>query len=1309
MRKGKFLAGVLSAAMVLGSLTLPENISIGGFDFGTLFAQATDEVASGTCGDNLTWVLDSEGTLTISGTGEMYDYDINGDQAPWYPYNDSLTNAVIEDGVTGIGKEAFNNCSNLATIDIPDSVTSIGRAAFNLCKNLESVHVPYGVTSIAEFSFYACEKLTSINIPDSVISIGENAFGRCTGMETIELSDSLIIIGEEAFVSCKQLESINIPDSLTTIGDYAFYGCASLTSIELPDSLTSIGSQVFGQCEIEIIYSDDCPINGGSVTLYGLDSIYEEYLTIPSDYVDTYQIDDEDMISCSLGCGESVEVSSNGYIELARETWYQGSSFASTAYIEGATVIYALLPGTSYIEVSTSSGVYYFKVEVVDYGEIYTDEVIDSFISENITDDMEDLELMEAICSFPASYDYDASYASAQGMIITGGGDCWASTDLIIQTCEKLGINAWSRNGNNDTGAGSGHMNAIAELNGLYYVLEAGYYEDSPRSYTVTVRTSLFSTRSVAGGLEVYQYDGNEDGAYELVVPEEIDGETVVSIGDECFSYDSNVTKITLPDTVTSIGESAFEYCTSLTEVNIPDGVTSIEAYTFYRCYALTDVTIPDTVTSIAKYAFYYCTSLPELILPDGLVSISEAAISYCTSLTELNIPASVQEIGSYVFAASNALTSFTCDSDSEYFTIENGVLYNKSMTVAYAAPAVVELELVDTVESFITGAFAYNECLIKATIPSSVTAISEAAFWECSNLTTVVLPDTIITIDDAAFRSCTSLTDINFPNSLESIGDSTFADCSSLKNVDLSDGLKSIAHAAFYGCSSLTDVDFPSSLESIGDYAFYMCTSISRVSIPEGVTSVGEMAFAYCTSVTEVSLPSTLTTIDQGVFWDCMGITSVVISEGVETIDVGAFYKCTSLTSLTLPSTVQTIAQGAFESCSSLTSVIIPDTVTEIGQGAFGCVRDYNSSTGSYEDIVIDGFIVYGHPGTTAEEYADEYGFLFIDIDDVQYIEDQTVKIEFTTAQYTGDAIEPTVTIQGLTEGTDYTVSYENNTEIGTATVTVTGIKYYMGTYQTTFSITKADQTVTASIASNSLTVGKTSQITASGIGTITYSSSDTGVAIVSSSGLVTAIGAGTATITIKATGDDYYNSATKTIAVIVEEESSSAITDTSTSTDTSADTETDSGTSTGTSTGADTGTSTDTGASTGTDAGTSTSTNTSTNTGSTTGTDTSADTTTNIGTSADTSSDTNTSSDTDTTADSDIATDLDYTLGDINDDGFVDYLDAMLALRYDAELITFTDEQLLAGDVNRDGSVDSLDAILILRYDAGLIESFS
>ncbi len=201
----------------------------------TVSAAAADAPTSGTCGENLTWTLDGEGTLTISGTGEMEESYYYG--APWIENCDSIKTVVIGNGVTSIGGYAFSSCTALTSITIPKSVTNIGESAFYRCASLTSVTIPEGVTSIGSSAFDRCESLTRVTIPKSVTSIGERAFDRCASLTGVTFAgdSQLTTIGGNAFCACESLADIIIPRNVQVIGEGAFSSCSSLTDVNITD------------------------------------------------------------------------------------------------------------------------------------------------------------------------------------------------------------------------------------------------------------------------------------------------------------------------------------------------------------------------------------------------------------------------------------------------------------------------------------------------------------------------------------------------------------------------------------------------------------------------------------------------------------------------------------------------------------------------------------------------------------------------------------------------------------------------------------------------------------------------------------------------------------------------------------------------------------------------------------------------------------------------------------------------------------------------------------------------------------------
>ena len=199
-------------------------------------------LASGTCGENLTWVLEENGTLTISGTGEMYNY-ARAEYGPWKDYQSSITTVYIENGVSSIGDSAFESCEALTDVTIADSVTSIGKNAFACCSGLTSVTIPSSVTSIGEYAFQYCSSLKTVTIPDGITSIKKGTFYNCTGLTDVTIGKNVENIESGAFEYCKELTSVIIPSSVSSITGRPFSECKKLTSITVADDNPSYMSK----------------------------------------------------------------------------------------------------------------------------------------------------------------------------------------------------------------------------------------------------------------------------------------------------------------------------------------------------------------------------------------------------------------------------------------------------------------------------------------------------------------------------------------------------------------------------------------------------------------------------------------------------------------------------------------------------------------------------------------------------------------------------------------------------------------------------------------------------------------------------------------------------------------------------------------------------------------------------------------------------------------------------------------------------------------------------------------------------------
>ena len=222
--------------------------------------KAATIIDSGSCGDNATYTLDSDGVLTISGSGKISDYAfayrIGG--APNYDYYLDIKKVIIEQGVTKIGSAAFEGCSEMTSVTMLDGVMSIDSYAFSRCSGLTSITIPKGVKSIGYYAFYGCRSLKKIKVAEenkyynskdecnAIIETKTNTLIR--GCESTVIPDNVTVIEKGAFSGCSGLTSITIPKGVKSIGYAAFSGCSGLTSITMSDGVTSIEDRAFADC-----------------------------------------------------------------------------------------------------------------------------------------------------------------------------------------------------------------------------------------------------------------------------------------------------------------------------------------------------------------------------------------------------------------------------------------------------------------------------------------------------------------------------------------------------------------------------------------------------------------------------------------------------------------------------------------------------------------------------------------------------------------------------------------------------------------------------------------------------------------------------------------------------------------------------------------------------------------------------------------------------------------------------------------------------------------------------------------------------
>ena len=549
-----------------------------------LFAEDGNVIASGECGadgDNLTWKLTEDGTLTISGEGKMKDYS-NSSIAPWYSKRTKILSVVIENGVVSIGDYAFYNCQKATSVTLPEKMTYIGKAAFGNCSKLADIEVPEGITCIESGTFFNCVSLENVVLPKSLTSIADeldvywggdeddwhviSAFGGCISLRNITIPEGVTYIGGYAFCKCTGLSDVQIPESVTQIGYSVFNGCSSLTSVIIPNSVESIGVAAFNGCSsLSSILVDKDNANFTSIDGVLFNKACTSLITYPARKSGAaYQIPES---VTSIGdsafenCSNLTSVTiPEGVTSIGNDAFWGCNGLTSVIIPEG--------------------------VERLSYG-----------IFKNCSK-LKDVMIPDSVVSIDAQAFYGCS--SLANLEIPK--NVASIEQRVFYGCSNL--------------------ESITIPDGVISIELETFY-DCIGLKSVVIPDSVNSI----GDQAFYGCKGLTN----VRLPD-----NVTNIKDQAFCGCSALTSIKIPAGVTRISYQAFEGCSGLTSITIPEGVTSIGWASFADCSNLTSVIIPEGVTSLGKFAFSSCSSLTYVVIPASMVNIGDNAFYYCKQLKKV-------------------------------------------------------------------------------------------------------------------------------------------------------------------------------------------------------------------------------------------------------------------------------------------------------------------------------------------------------------------------------------------------------------------------------------------------------------------------------------------------------------------------------------------------------------------------------------------------------------------------------------------------------------------------------------------------
>ena len=980
-------------------------------------------------------------TIDLSAFSEMTaltDVYYAGSESDWKAVtigdsNDSLTNAEIHFAVSNFEYEENKDGTLTITgyaadpaydLVIPaqingKKVTAIGDYAFENCTGFDgTLTIPDGIISIGKFAFSGCSNLSGdLKIPDSVTTIGQAAFNGCSGFDgTLTLSENVTVLTECVFQNCSGFTgTLEIPYGVTRIGSYTFTNCSGFTgNLVIPDSVTTLGGNAFSYCT----GFDGTLTISENLTMIGVQAFWY----------------------CG---GFTGDLEIPGSVEIIYPTAFsECRGFDGTLTInEGVTTIMA----SAFLNCLNISCVYLPK-SVTTIGS----------------------------SSFRYMFDLtDVYYA--------GTKSDWRSV---------------TNEANNDSLA-----SAV-----IHYAEESDIVGQDHPEFTYIVNSD--DTLTITG----YTLEPAGD----LIIPGQIDGKTVTAIGKYAFWGNSGFDgELVIPDSVKKISEYAFDGCSGLSgSLSLPAEMSDIGAYAFSNCSGFTgDLNIPNGITEIKKGTFNECTGFDgELTLPTGLNSIREYAFWNCMNLTgdliiplgvtvieprtffgcvgfngKLEIPEGVETIGAAAFAdwsmtelylpetvASIEGIAFGRISTLEHIYFAGSRSEWNEITIAYNNDALYDAELhfLDVVEEEeVPFAFTYTE---------NADGTLTLTGYQGTPTGILTIPEEIdgkavTVIGTNAFEGCSNFADcIVIPEGIVSIGAESFKGCEGVTSIKIS--------------SSVSEIDFTAFEESEISTIIYMGSEEKWEQIQISGIEREEIAYTYLLDfrgqsgfwIDEIADHTyTGTAIKPAVrVYD----GDVLMTEGT---DYKVSYKNTKNVNdasdeKTAPTVVVT-GKGNYSGSKTATFRIVPGNIEEDCVTAEDITVKYTGKVQKPVPTVLFGGKKLSNKKDFTVSYPDleenaykEIGEYTIRITGIGgYTGTKDIKLvvadavlmskatvsKITAQTYTGDKVKPDVVVKYgktvLQRGADYTVSYEDNVEIGNARIILTGQGDYAGTKEVTFKIT--------------------------------------------------------------------------------------------------------------------------------------------------------------------------------------------------------------------------------------------------------------
>ena len=914
--KKRILSILLAVLMLLSALPL------GMVD--TAYAAAA--LASGKCGDSATWTLDSTGTLTISGTGATYNYDMDDDgnsAAPWCTKAriQRVNKVVVNSGITELGYSMFSNCTQLTSVSLPSGLKRIGSCLFLGCTRLSAITIPSSVTTIESNAFTHCDSIAAITLPSGLRTMGDAVCSQMAKLTTATVSGGVTYLSNYAFNDCPSLKTITLPNTVRSIGICAFRYDTALKDVYFNGSVTQWTSiQIAGEGNSALYNADvhctglPAPTVTGGNDAQGRPTLKWNAVTGAAKY-EVYRARSKDGDYTKYSTTTGTSYTNTSYIENGNTYYYKvraldasgtagaWSSIVSVTYkqtlsapsvtggndsqgrptlkwnaVTGAAkyeVYRARSRSGEYIKYSTVTGTSYTNTSYIENGNTY--------------------------------------YYKVRALKSDGTAGAWSS---IVSVTYKQTLPAPTVTGGNDSqGRPTLKWNAVTGA-AKYEVYRARSKDGTYTKYSTTTGTAYTNSSYLTSGATYYYkvraLDANGNaGPYSAVVSVtcrlKLTAPTVTGGTDAQgrptlkWNAVSGAAKYEVYRARSKDGDYIKYSTVTGTSYTNTSYIENGNTY-YYKVRALDANGTAGAWSSVVSVTYKQTLSAPTVTGGNDAQGRPTLKWNAVSGAAKYEVYRARSKDGDYikystVTGTSYTNTSYIEDGNTYYYKVRalgsdgTAGAWSSIVSVTYRKPAAATV--------------ASGKC-------------GDSAKWTLDAAGTLTISGSGKTWDfiDEDWNANAPWYDASLRLRI--------------KKVVVEKGITYVGTRAFYDCSEMTSVSLPTTLETMGADVFMYCTGLTSVTIPDGVTFISGDFFLGCTSLKSVTLPDSLRDIGGCTFMYCTSLTSVRLPATLLSISWQMFKDCKSLTSLTIPRSVVNVMQDAFSGCTALKNVTYTGTAAD-------------------------------------------------------------------------------------------------------------------------------------------------------------------------------------------------------------------------------------------------------------------------------------------------------------------------------------------------------------------------------------------